>query len=108
MPALVAALIAFLSALLISLFEFVAEFFSKRLLIIAVSVTVLVAVTVAFFAIIDTTVNAILVGVPTPVTQYIGLFLPSNFAACMSALVTAKLARWAYDWQYNILKIKMN
>lgn len=34
------------------------------------------------------------------------LFLPTNLGACIGAMVSARLLRWAYDWQIRLLTMK--
>lgn len=103
-----ALVVSLITGVFTSLFSYLAQFLTKRLLIVVTSITVLIAITTAFFLAIDTLMQTIIVSMPTEVSQYIGLFLPSNFTACMSAIVTAKLARWAYDWKRNMINIRLS
>jgi len=43
---------------------------------------------------------------PAGASLGLSLFLPTNTGACVGAMVSARLLRWAYDWQIKILTMK--
>jgi hypothetical protein len=44
------------------------------------------------------------VAVPEP-AAFLLSFLPTNTAACIAALLTARLARWVYDTNYEVIRM---
>lgn len=43
---------------------------------------------------------------PSGASLGLSLFLPTNVGACVGAMVSARLLRWAYDWQIKVLTMK--
>jgi hypothetical protein len=43
---------------------------------------------------------------PSGASLGLSLFMPTNTGACIGAMVSARLLRWAYDWQIKILTMK--
>lgn len=91
-----------------SLISFFGNFLTKRLALFAAMLTLLIAVTGTFILAIEGLISAVSYTLPSEYFNLIGLFLPSNFTACFSTIVTAKLLRWAYDWNVVLIQSKMS
>ena len=90
-----------------AVFAYFAQFLTKRLAIVAAVVSVLIAITTAFFAAINGIVSALSVAAPPSVAVAASLVVPSNATACASAYMAALVARWAYQWNVKVLQYKL-
>lgn len=96
-----------IAGLFSSLISWFASFLTKRLAIVAAGVAVLVVIVSAFMAALLALINGLAIVVPDTVSLAASLVIPSNTPACISAYLTARVARWAYDWNINVLHWKM-
>lgn len=79
---------------------------AKRItLVIAGVAAIAVAVTV-FVSAITNALSAVAVTMPAEI-QLAFLFIPSNVSACVSAIVTAHVARWVYSLHLKAINIKV-
>lgn len=90
-----------------SLLRFFLQFFTKRFAVIAAVVAALVGITATFFAAITALFAAIEYAAPAAIAQGMGLLLPSNTTACLTAIVTAHTARYVYEWQFRIIQYRL-
>lgn len=100
-PWLATAIGSFLSTMI----GWFAVFVTRRIAIIAATITVIISLTVAFIAGIE----SIIAGISYVAPDLSGAFaiLPGNFTACVSAIVTAKLLKWAYSWNITLAQMKL-
>ena len=77
---------------------------SAKAAMVAAALTALAAVWLAFAAGIVGAVTALQVALPAWAAPGV-MFLPSNLAVCISALITAKLARMVFIYQRETIKI---
>ena len=112
MPLPVIAGIPFLAGLiggsLTSLATFIATFIGKRFALAVAMVSLIVAATVAFIALLSGLMTAVEYAAPAQIGIAMGLFLPSNFKLCLSTAITAKIAAWAYSWNVKIIQYKFD
>lgn len=70
-------------------------------------ITLLIAALLAITAALAGVIGAALAGIartmPPEFSLGIGL-LPSNFPQCAAAMLTGFTARWAYDWNVELMK----
>lgn len=90
-----------------SIFGWFLQFFTKRLAIVGAAVTIIGTLTIALFAAIHALLAGVLVALPAEASAGISLFLPSNLSLCISAVVSARLLRYSYDWQIKIIQYKL-
>lgn len=111
MPLPVLAGLPWLASVLGSLFSGVvvwaAQFLTKRLAIVAAAVAVVIALTVTFFTALQALVTGLGLVLPAEVLQGAALLLPSNTDTCLTAMMTARTARYAYDWNIKIIQLKL-
>lgn len=69
---------------------------AKRVALVAAGITASLALALGLTVLIQNLIVALVVSVPAAFTTA-AFFLPYNTGACLSAIVTAKLARWYYD-----------
>ncbi len=84
-----------------------AQFFTKRLAVIAAAVAFMAGLTTAMFVAIQSLVGALTLAVPAVVVQGAGFVLPSNLSLCISLIVTARMLRYAYDWNVKFVQLKL-
>ena len=103
--------IPWLAGVLGSVFTGLVTFFSahlsKRIAMTAAAVSAISLLTIGFYATLEGLVSAISYAAPSYVSQGASLVLPSNTQACLSAILTAYVARWVYDWNVKIIQWKL-
>lgn len=100
-------LASLIGGLFSSLFVWLATWLTKRLAIVAAAVIVLGTITLAFFAALEALVGSLGLVLPAEVLQGAAHVLPSNTSACVTAMLTARTLRYAYDWNVAIIKLKV-
>ncbi len=103
--------ITFLATFLADIFTrsvgVVFEILTKRILIIASCLTVLAAFVVAFYALILTLVSSISATLPPFFSAAASMVVPDNFITIVSIQITARIARWAYEWNVKVLQWRL-
>lgn len=93
---------------LISLVGNLAAFFglqlAKKTVLIGVVIAASVALTLAMGVAITNLLGSITAALPTDLASG-AAFLPSNTSACISAVISAKVARFIYDWNMKNLEM---
>lgn len=82
-----------------------ATYTTRRIAIIAATITVIVSLTLGFIAAIEGIISSLTYVAP----DLTGVFaiLPGNFSACIGAIVTARLLKWAYGWNVTLAQMKL-
>lgn len=94
---------AWLAPLFASLAAFFGQWMAKKTMIVTSFVAGSLALTTAFVV----AVKALLAGIVAQLPSWavgVGYFVPDNAALCLSAVLTAKIARWIYDYHFGVLK----
>lgn len=94
-----------LAALVGSVATFFATQITKKVALTAAALTAFTALTAAFAAVVKGLLTSIIYQLPDWAAAGAGLFLPPNLAACIGALITARIARWIYDYHIQSLKL---
>ena len=89
------------------LFAWFMTFVTKRFAIVAAGVVIIVSLTSSLYAALAALVSTLALTLPPTLVGNVGLFVPSNLGACVSIYVSARLLRWAYDWNVKIIQMKM-
>lgn len=89
-----------------ALLVFFGKFFTARLAAVAAMIVAALALTAAFYVAIAGVIGLISPIAPPFFSDALGMFLPSNAKACISAIFSAFVLRWLYDWQVKILSWK--
>lgn len=90
------------------LFAAIAAFFAQWMAKKTVMVTALVAGSLALTAAFVAAVSALMSGLAASVPSWVvglGYLIPDNMAACFGAIVSARIARWIYDYHFSVLKM---
>jgi hypothetical protein len=99
---------AAIAALFSGLIAFFVQFFTKRFALGAAFIAATVICFVIFFGVIFGLMQAISYSAPPEVSMAFRCFVPDNFAACMGAILTAKTARWLYDWNMHFVQFQLS
>jgi len=104
-------LILWLATLLGSLFsgfiEFFAKYLTKKLAVVAAVIAAIGALTLGFFLSIYGLVSSIAYQMPPEISVAFSLVIPSNSMACVSAILSAHVFRWAYDWNVKVIQYRL-
>lgn len=87
------------------LLAFFAKFVTKRVAIVGAAIGVILTITATFIAAIE----GLLVGIAYAAPDF-GVafaFFPPNMSACVSAIITAKILKWAYSWNVSFIQMKL-
>lgn len=90
--------------------RFIALFFEqtgRRLLVIAAVLAVLAGLVVAFYAAIKGLIENINLIAPAELSQAASLVVPDNFVTIASIQITARLLRFAYEWNVKVLQWRL-
>ena len=99
---------AAIGALLVTVFGYFAQLFTKRLIIIVAVVAGVATFTAALYVALDSLVGSVSVSAPAELSQAASMFLPGNLTACVTALLSAKIIRWVYDWNVRVLTMQVS
>lgn len=90
-----------------SLFTWFAQYFTRRFAVIAAVLVIIGSLTLGLFTALDALASGLSLAAPSWMLEAAGHFLPSNTLACVTAVTTAKLLRYAYDWNIRIIQYKL-
>jgi len=100
-----------LGALIAGLFGSLASFFARFLVaktaVAVAAVTVFAALTVAFVVVISSALTAVLWSGALPSAFVLGFsfFMPDNFSACVSVIISSEIAAALYRWNIRNVQI---
>ncbi|EGQ9308592.1 hypothetical protein F7U82_24530 [Vibrio parahaemolyticus] len=94
------ALVAFLSQIATTLFGwfFIAK--ARNVTINLVILTLLIGLTVTLTLAIYTLAMGLSYVAPPMWSQAAGMFIPNNAVPCVSAIYSARLLRWVWEWKF--------
>lgn len=102
---------AWLLTALASLFASALAIFSRqllnRLVIIAAVTAALVTVVTLFIISIKALLSGLVVPLPAAATVGFSLVVPSNFAGCVSVIMSAHILRFVYEWKTRVIQYRL-
>lgn len=101
------ALASFFASIFTALIGFFATYLGKRLALVAAAIVAVAGAFTVFY----TAVLALIAGLAVPypiVGNAVYCFLPSNTQACISAVITAYVLRWVYEWKIRVIQYQFN
>ena len=111
-PLVVLAGIPWLASIIGTLFAglivFFVKFMGKRFALTAAFVTGSLVLFAAMFAVVFSAMTAIRVALPPEFGLAMATIVPGNLPACLGAYLTARTARWVYDWNTRVLQFRLN
>ena len=90
-----------------SVFSYLATFLTKRFALVAAGIVLIVGVTTAFFASLSSILLSITMVAPPWYSLAVQLVVPDNATFCISAMLSARLLRFAYEWNVKIIQYKL-
>ncbi len=87
----------FLFSAFTSIFTFFGTYFTSKVAIGTALVVVMVAATATLAATISSLASQVVVALDSQILYYIAMLYPVHFNICLSALASARIARWIYD-----------
>lgn len=78
---------------------------AKKTLFATAAIAAFLALTTAFVLVVKALLVGIVYVLPPWAASVAGLMLPSNFSVCISALISARVARWIYEYHVETLKL---
>jgi hypothetical protein len=101
-------LLSVIGGLFASAFAYVALFVSKKLILVTAGILVIAGTTAAFFSALDSLTSSISFSAPPWYNLAVQLVVPENATFCISAMLSAHLLRFAYDWNIKLIRMKLN
>ncbi|PST94238.1 hypothetical protein C9I86_02475 [Photobacterium sp. NCIMB 13483] len=93
------ALVAGLFSVATSLFTFFIKFFTRRVAMNLVIISMITASAVLAYTTIETLLFSINFFMPPEIAIGLSIIAPTNFTACASVLFSARLIRWVWEWK---------
>jgi hypothetical protein len=101
-------LVTFLGGLVASAFSYITLFISKKFILVSAAILVIVGITTAFFSALNALTSSISFAAPPWYNLAVQLVVPENATFCVSAMLSAHLLRFAYDWNVKLIRMKIN
>jgi len=102
------ALAGFIGSIFSGFIGWLSAYLGKRLAVTLAVVAAFTAATATFWAAAEALVFGLAVSVPADVVTVASWIVPPNLAVCIGALLSARLVRFAYDWNVRVLQFKVN
>lgn len=93
----------FLAAIFSSLLDFFLKYFTKKTALGLAAVGIFSAMTLGLAGLLSGLLLGITVAFPS--SCYFTLLIPTGTSAMISAVISGHIARWAYDWHVENLRI---
>lgn len=100
-------LASFLATVIGKLVEWLVKYFSKRAAIVIACIGVYLGLVGGVALLIQGILGGLNVALPGDLAQGIAMIAPSNFAACVSAIYSTKVALWIFDQKTKLLDWKV-
>lgn len=96
-----------IAGLFTAIVSFFLKYFSKRLSVVLVGIAFIATLTTTFLAAISSLLSGLAYAMPSEVSTIINWVVPNNLSLCVSAIVTAHVLRWVYEWNVKIVQLKL-
>ncbi|ARU88507.1 DUF5455 family protein [Pseudomonas sp. M30-35] len=97
-----------LGGLFAALLSFFVRFFTKKFALTAAFAAGSLVLFGTFFSVIWGLLQGLNYVAPAEVGMAFRIIVPNNFVTCMGAYLTARIARWVYDWNTRVLQFRLN
>jgi hypothetical protein len=101
-------LLTAIGGLFVSAFTYISLFISKKLILLTAAILIIAATTTAFFSALSSLTSSISFSAPPWYNLAVQLVVPENATFCVSAMLSAHLLRFAYDWNIKLIRMKLN
>lgn len=96
-----------IGALFAGIMGFLVEYIAKRYAIVLAVVAVVTTFVIGFFAAIVGLIELIEHTAPPWVEMASSWVIPDNFPLIASTMATARVLRWAYEWNIKIIQYRL-
>lgn len=96
-----------IGALFTSIFGFFVEHMAKRLAVVLTVVAGIALFVVGFFAAILAVIGGLNSVVPPGMSMALSWVVPENLPLIISTILTARVLRWAYEWNVKIIQYRL-
>jgi len=97
----------FISQMVTTLFTSWLQVATKRFFIIAAVLAAMATFVAGFFVAITSAINSIASVSPPLLNQAASLVVPDNFITLVTIQITARLLRFAYEWNVKVLQWRL-
>ena len=97
-----------LGSLFAGLLSFFVKYISKRFALTAAFVVGSLSLFAVFFSVIWGLLQTLNYVAPAELAMAFRSIIPDNFVTCTGAYLTARIARWIYDWNTRVLQFRLN
>lgn len=104
---IVMAVVTFISQIMTRSVSVVFEVLTRKLLLIGAVLTALASLVGAFYFAISSVISSISVSAPPMLSQAASLVVPDNFISLVTIQITARLIRFAYEWNVKVLQWRL-
>lgn len=94
------ALAAFLGALANQVLGFLVSFFGRNIAVNLTVITMIVGLALGIIVALKALVMGISYIAPAELSRGFSLFVPGNAIPCLSVILSAKVIRWVWTWQF--------
>lgn len=96
-----------LGGLFASVFSYFAQYLTKRIALVVTVIAVLVTLTASMFTALQAIITGLSYAVPASISEGMALLIPDNALPCLTAVISAHVIRYVYDWNVRILQYKL-
>lgn len=96
-------LAAFFGSIFGKILDFFMKYFTRKVAMLPAVVIAITALTAALFAAFSGLLAGIEAAAP-PQLVAASIIFPPNMTACLSAVSSARLLKWVYDWNNNFIQ----
>lgn len=96
-----------LGGLFAGLLEFFIKYVGKKTALTAAFVTASLSLFAVLFSACWGLMQGIVYASPPELSTALRFIVPSNAATCLSAYLTAVVARWVYDWNTRVIQFRL-
>lgn len=89
------------------LFSFFSQYLTKRFALVAVVLTVIAGFVSAFFVAIVGLIGVLQTSVPPEISAAASLVVPDNVPLLVSTALSARVLRWAYEWNVKVIQWRL-
>jgi hypothetical protein len=107
MPLFILSALKWFSGFIVSIAAYLTTYFGKKVATVITAVGVLLTLTTAFWAAMKGLIETISVAAPAELNIAMGWLVPDNLAECFAAYMTAKIARFVYDYKSRGVQMRM-
>lgn len=101
------ALLTLLGGLFMSILTFIGTYLTKRFAVVSLAIGLIITLTSAFFVALSSAAASINFVAPPWYSLAVQLVVPDNATICISAMLSARLLRFAYEWNVKFIEMKL-